>query len=235
MNGTGVRLVISAALLLLAGCAGEGASRSARPCTASSQAVDAYVERIAGLVSNKARDDVLEPRETISVSFALAADGSASDFRLARPSRPAAAEEILRAAAAASPYPRPPFDPAACLIGGRATISIFGIVRCNMTRATEYTDAVASRIQRAVHEAAIIAPQSEQIALRVKVDRNGAIESVKVHDAQSADAGERAAAVVRKLAPFEAPGDSIAQCVVDHPLFIWVQLPGETRPPIRIR
>lgn len=235
MSGTVGWVAISAAVLFVAGCADGGAASPARGCTASNEAVDHYVERIAGLVSNQARDDVLEPRETVHVSFALAADGSASDFRLARPSRPAAAEEVLRAAAAAAPYPRPPFDPAACLFGGRATISLFGIVRCDGTRASEYSDALASRIQRAVQEAAITAPQNEQIALRVKIGRNGAVDSVKVHDAQSAEAGERAAAVVRKLTPFEAPGESIAQCVADQPLFLWIELPGETRPAIRVR
>lgn len=224
-----------AALLFVAGCGGGGASRSNRDCTASKQAVDAYVERIAGLVSNRARHDVLEPREMVYVSFAVSADGSASDFRLARPSRPAAADEVLRAAAAAAPYPRPPFDPAACLVGGRATIWLVGHVRCDETRANEYTEAVASRIQRAVHEAGITAPETEKIALRVKIDRNGAADSIKVHDARSAEAGARVAEIARKLAPFEAPGDSIAQCVADRPFFVWVHLPGETRPPVRIR
>jgi CRISPR/Cas system-associated endoribonuclease Cas2 len=224
-----------AAAVLLAGCAGEGGSRSARVCTASNQAIDAYVARIAGLASNQARGDVLEPREMVQVSFAIATDGAASDFRLVRPSRPAAAEEVLRAAAAAAPYPRPPFDPAACLVGGRATIWLIGDVRCDGTRADEYTEAVALRIQRAVSEARITAPQSEKIALRVKLDRNGAADSIRVHDAQSAEIGDRVAEVARKLAPFEAPGDAIAQCVADRPFFVWIHLSGETRPPIRVR
>jgi hypothetical protein len=231
-----VGVALLSGVLLVAGCAAEGASRSIRECTASERAIDAYVERIAALASNKMRGDVLEPRETIFISFALASDGSASEFRLARPSRPAAAEEVLRAAAAASPYPRPPFDPKVCLIGGRATISIFGIVRCDDTRASEYTNAVAARIQRAISEAGITALQGEKkVALRVKIDRKGVADSIKVHDAQSAETGERVAAVARKLAPFEAPGDSIAQCVADQPFFVWIEVPsGETRPPIRI-
>jgi hypothetical protein len=231
-----LRVIWLAAILFVAGCAGERGSRSARECTASSAAVDDYLGRIAALVSNESRSDVLEPRETVAVSFALSADGSASDFRLARPSRPAAAEEILRAAAAAAPYPRPPFDPRACLVGGRATIGIFGILRCDETRASEYMDAVASRVQRAVGEAGITAPQQETVALRVKIDRKGAADSIKVHDAQTAELGERVAAVALELAPFEAPGDSIAQCVSDRPFFVWIRLrAGETRVPLRIR
>src|SRR5262245_60063176 len=113
------------------GCASESGPRSVRKCTASSEAVNFYVAQIAGLASNKARHDVLEPREMVYVSFAVSADGSASDFRLARPSRQAAAEEVLRAAAAAAPYPAPPFDPTACLEGGRATIWLVGFIRCD--------------------------------------------------------------------------------------------------------
>ncbi len=216
-------------------CAGDGRAPSRAACTASKQAVDAYVERIAGLVSNKSRHDVLEPREMVYVSFAVGADGAASEFRLARPSRPAAAEEVLRAAAAAAPYPPPPFDPQACLAGGRATIWLVGHVRCDEARASEYTAAVASRIQRAVTEAAITTPQSEKVTLRVKIDRQGAARAITVHDAQSAELSERIAAVARKLAPFEAPGDSIAQCVADQPFFVWIELPGLTRAPIRLR
>src|SRR5262245_27374069 len=216
------------------GCATNGVSRSPRECTASSQAVDAYVGRIAGLASNQARDDVLEPYESVSVSFALSADGSASEFRLARPSRPAAGEEVLRAATAAAPYPRPPFDPQACLVGGRATIGVIGPRRCDNTRASEYTDTVASRIQRAVGDAGIAAPETQDVALRVKVGRKGESASIQVHDARSAEMGERVAAVARKLA-FEAPGDSITQCVADHPFFVWIRLTGDTRPPVRIR
>ena len=102
------RVAHLALTLLVAGCADDLAlSHPVLECTASNEAVDAYVARIAGLVSNQSRSGILNAHESVDVSFALAGDGSASDFRLMRPSRPAAAEEVLRAAAAASPYPRP--------------------------------------------------------------------------------------------------------------------------------
>jgi hypothetical protein len=225
--------------LLFAGCADEFAglppSRSVRECTASREAVDAYVFRISGLVSNHMRTDVLVRRETVYVSFELAADGRASDFRVVSAKRPEAGQEVLRAAQAAMPYPRPPFDPQACLRGARATISIIGHTRCDEARANEYTQAVATRIQDAVNAAGVTAPEHEKVALRIKVDRQGAASSVTVHDAKSAEAAGRVAEIARKIAPYEAPGDSIAECVADLPFFVWIELLGSTRPPTLIR
>jgi hypothetical protein len=219
--------------LLGVGCADDLAlSHPVRECTATSRAIDAYVTEIAGLVSNRTRDDVLEGHETVSLSFALGADGSASEFQVPRASRPAAGQEVLRAAAAAAPYPRPPFDPKACLVGGRATISLIGHMRCDDTVADEYTDVVANQSQKAAIAAELYAPEQEQVALRIKVSREGA-PSITVHDAKSTEAGEQLAALARAV-PFETPGDSIAECVADHPFFVWIQLPGLTRPPIRI-
>jgi hypothetical protein len=220
---------------LVVACAGDGLalSHAPRECTASSEAVDAYVARINGLVSNRARSDILEPRESAWVSFALGRDGSASEFRVERTKRSAAGQEVLRAAAAAAPYPRPPFDPLACLVGGRATIGLIGLKRCDDTRVDEYTEMVSTRIQRAVAEAGIAAPEGDKIALRVKIDREGA-PVISVLDAQSGEVGERVAVVARELAPFEAPDDSVAQCVADSPIFVWIELPGLTRAPIRV-
>jgi hypothetical protein len=192
------------------------------------------VGRIAGLASNKSRHDVLEPREMVYVSFALAADGSASDFRLERPSRPAAGQEVLRAAAAAAPYPKPSFDPQACLADGRAIIWLVGFIRCDDTRSQEYTAAVAKRIQGAVDAAGLTALEPDKVALRVKIDGGGQAIAITVHDVHSAEAGERVAAVARSLSPFEVPDESVRQCVADHPFFVWIGLPGLTRPPIRI-
>jgi hypothetical protein len=219
--------------MLVAACAGS--SHSHRPCTASKEAVDDYLARAAALASNKALHDVLEPHEMVYVSFALAADGSASDFRLDRPSRPAAGEEILRAAAAAAPYSRPPFDPAACLWDGRVQISIVGHIRCDETRASAYTGAVAERIQDAINSAGLTgAPEPDKVALKVKIDQSGKAIAITVHDAHSTEVGERVAALARTLSPFGAPDDSIRQCVSDHPFFVWVGLPGITRGPIFI-
>jgi hypothetical protein len=227
--------LLAVGVLVLA-CAGDGAlfPKPALECSASSKAVDAYLGRIADLASNKARGDVLARHESGTISFALGADGSASDLRVVRASRPAVGQEVLRAAAAAAPYPRPPFDPIACLRGGRAEIGLFGIMRCDEARSNAYVDAVGTRILDAVKRAGITAAEREKIALRIKIDRQGD-PAIAVQDAPSAESGERVASIARKLAPFEPPDDSIAECISDQAFFVWVELPGTSRPPVRIR
>lgn len=110
---------------------------------------------------------------------------------------------------------------------------MIGHKRCDDTHVNEYTEAIGTRIQRAVAEAGINAPEGDKITLRVKIDREGA-PAISVLDAQSGEVGERVAAVARELAPFQAPDDSVAQCVADSPFFVWIELPGVTREPIRI-
>lgn len=231
-----MRLTCLVAALFFAGCAGDGLepSRAARPCTASNAAVDDYLSRIGGIASNHARGDVLARHETGRVSFALGADGSASDFRVVRASRPAVGEEVLRAAAAAAPYPQPPFDPIACLTGGRAEIGLFGIMRCDETRSDAYTDLVSSQILDAVQRAEIRVPERERIALRIKVDRHG-VPTIAVQDAPSVESGERVALVARKVGPFEPPDESIVECISDQPFWVWIELRGSTQGPVRIR
>jgi hypothetical protein len=230
-----MRVTWFALALLVAGCADDLAlSPSFHECTASDDAVDAYLGRIAGLASNRSRADVLEPHESATVSFVLGHDGSASEFRVERAKRSEAGQEVLRAVAAAAPYPRPPFDPKVCLEGGRATIGLIGHKRCDETRLDEYTEKIVTRIQRGVSEAGVSAPDGDKVTLRVQIDREGA-PAIKVLDAQSADVGERVVAAALELAPFEAPDDSVAQCVADSPFFVWIELPGVSRPPIRLR
>jgi len=219
--------------VLIVGCAGDAASRSHGRCTASREYVDDYSARIAALASNKSRSDVLGRHETGTVSFELAADGSVSDLRVERATRPAVGSEVLRAVAAAAPYPRPPFDPQACFFGGRAQIGLIGHMRCDETRMNAYTDAVILRIREAVARAGIAPIEREKIALRIKIDRQGT-PAITVQDAPSAESGERVASVARKLAPFQPPDDSIVECISDSPFFVWIELPGLTRPPIRI-
>jgi len=227
------RATLIALALLASACAGgSGSSRSHGPCTVRNEVIDDYQARAASRASNKARSDVLEPHETVYVSFALAADGSASDFRLDRPSRLEAGQEILRAATAATPYPKPPFDPEACLWNGRVAFSIVGHIRCDATRASAYTDAVGARLQSAINSAGLVGLEPDKVTLKVKIDARGNVLAISVHDAKSAELGERVAALARTLSPLEAPHDSIRQCVADHPFFIWVGLPGTTRGPI---
>jgi hypothetical protein len=195
--------------------------------------VDDYVARIAGLVSNQSRNDVLDAHETVDLSFALAANGAPSEFRVERAARPAAGAEVLRAATAAAPFPRPPFDPEACLWSGRVTIQMIGHLRCNDRLTDEFTEAVSARIQGAVERAGELTLEGDKIALRIRIDRSGA-PAITVHDAKSAAVGERVAAIARGLAPFDAPGDAIAQCVADHPFFVWIELPAVTRGPVRV-
>jgi hypothetical protein len=230
-----VRFVQLALGALALACSGDALiPQPVTECAASNEAVDAYLSRIAGIASNHASDGILARHESATISFALAADGSASDFRVEKARRPAAGAEVLRAAAAASPYPRPPFDPKACLVGGRAKIGLIGHARCDETRQDAYIEAVSTRILRAVTKAQVTATQREKISLRMKIDRQGA-PSIAVQDAQTPELGERVAALARSLAPYEAPDDAIAECVSDLAFFVWIELPGTTRPPIRIR
>jgi hypothetical protein len=231
------RVILLTLPLLGSACAGgSGATRAHhRPCTVRNEVIDDYQARAAARASNKSRDDVLEAHETVYVSFALGADGSASDFRLDRPSRAEAGQEILRAAAAAAPYPKPPFDPEACLWKGRLAFSIIGHIRCDSTRASAYTDAVGLRLRNAIHSAGLVGLEPEKVTLKVKIDARGNVQAITVHDAKTAELGERVATLARALSPLEAPGDSIRQCVADLPFFIWVDLPGTTRGPILIR
>jgi hypothetical protein len=223
------------AALLVAGCAGDGLApaRPARQCTASDEAISAYLSRIAGIASNHTRSDVAARHESGVVSFALAADGSVSELRVERASRPAMGEAVLRAVAAGSPYPRPPFDPLACLVGGRAQIGLISHGRCDEARSTAYIDAVSARILEAVRRAELTALEREKISLRIKVDRQGT-PTIAVQDAPSAESGERVASLARSLAPFEPPDESIADCVSDQPFWVWIELPGTSRPPVRI-
>lgn len=220
----------------LAACGGGPLfdARSARYCEASNAAIDDYVQRISALVSNKARpSDVLRRREQVLVSFALAADGSASDFRVERTPRPEAGAEISRAAVAAAPFPRPAFDPGVCFHGSRATIGIISYAGCDDARADEYTSRISHQIQSAVNAAGLMAPaERAQVALRIKLIREGAA-AITVHDAPSEESGTQVAAIAQKLAPFETPADSIRECVADQSFFVWITLPGLSRPPIR--
>lgn len=173
-------------------------------------------------------------REQGFVSFALAADGSASEFRVSRAPRPEVGEVVLQAAIAAAPYPRPPFDPVACLFDGRAEIGILSFGRCDAARGDAYTGAIAKKIQNAVNAAGLTAPaERAQVALRMKVSREGAA-TIAVHDAPSNASGAQVAAIAQKLSPFEAPADSIRECVADQSFFVWIMLPGLTRGPILI-
>ena len=122
----------------------------------------------------------------------------------------ASGQEVLRAVAAAAPYPRPPFDPKACLEGGRATIGLIGLKRCDETRLDEYTEKIVTRIQHAVAEAGVSAPEGDKVTLRVQIDREGA-PAIKVLDAQSADVGRARRSGRARARPFEAPDDSIAR------------------------
>ena len=106
-------------------------------------------------------------------------------------------------------------------------------MRCDETRMNAYTDAVILRIREAVARAGIAPLEREKIALRIKIDRQGT-PAITVQDAPSAESGERVASVARKLAPFQPPDDSIVECISDSPFFVWIELPGLTRPPIRI-
>src|SRR4029453_10939092 len=64
-EATLMRVTWFALALLVAGCADDLAlSPSFHECTASDDAVDAYLGRIAGLASNRSRADVLEPHES---------------------------------------------------------------------------------------------------------------------------------------------------------------------------
>src|SRR4030095_4694566 len=74
-EATLMRVTWFALALLVAGCADDLAlSPSFHECTASDDAVDAYLGRIAGLASNRSRADVLEPHESATVSFVLGHD-----------------------------------------------------------------------------------------------------------------------------------------------------------------
>jgi len=209
---------------------------SARDCDASRGAIEDYVQRISSLVSNKTRpSEALRRHEQVVLSFELAHDGSASDLHVDRAPRPEAGAEILRAATAAMPFPRPPFDPRVCLHGSRATIAIISYAGCDDTRAEEYTDTVAHRIQAAVNAAGLHAAGGrEQVALRIRISRHGAADSISVHGAPSKESGEQVAAVAQTLSPFDAPGDSIAECVADQSFTVWIELPGPDRPPVFI-
>jgi hypothetical protein len=231
-----MRVALGLLAAWLASCHGEPLLRvpAARDCALSDEAVNRYLHGVAGLVSNQSRSDALARHEQASVSFVLAADGTASDFRVERAGRPAAAQEVLRAAVAAAPYSPPPFDPKACLLGGRAVVSLVGYARCDDALASEYAAAVAGRIQDAVNAAEIAAPESERVALRIRIDPHGVATAITLLDAKSSEAGERVAAVARKLSPYETPADSIRECVADLPFFVWIGLPGSTRPPLRI-
>jgi len=213
-----------------AACAGDAPlAPTIAPCPVPSADVDAYTAQLADLVVAQLRLDALDRHEMVSVSFALAADGSASDIRVARGARPAVAHEAVRATAAAAPYPPPTFDPKACLTGGRATLWLVGSYRCDEDARTAYVDAVSERVRRAVAKAGVTAPEREKVALRVAIDRSGAITAIGVRDAASVQRGERVATVARRLSPFAAPSDAIVDCVVGQPFFVWVELRERAR------
>ena len=222
------RAALVALAAFIAACAGDEPLLApvVTPCPISSRDVDAYTASLADLVVRQLRLDALERHEMVSVSFALAADGSASDIRATRTSRPAAAREAIRAAAAAAPYPPPSFDPKACLTGGRATLWLVGHARCDDLAASAYVDAVSARVQRAVVSAGVTAPEHERIALRVAIDRQGAVTAISVIDAPSPQRAKRVAAIARRLSPFAAPGAGVSECLVEQPFFVWVELRG---------
>jgi hypothetical protein len=233
----GLLVVGALALAGLASCSGEPlfATRGRRDCAAPRLAIDHYLQDVAARVSNRMRGDVLARHEQVFVSFAFADDGAPTDFRVERADRPAAREAVLQAAAAAAPLPRAPFDPQACVHGGRATISLIGHSRCDETLGSEYNANVARRIQDAVNAEAITAVEPDRVTLRVRIDHEGVITEVTVRDARDAQVAERVAAVARRLGRFEAPRDVIVECVSDQPIFVWISLPGLSRPPIRVR
>jgi hypothetical protein len=226
-------LAITAALL--AACGGGSLETPARECRASNEAIDYYVMQIAGRVSNQTKASyALRRHERAMVSFALASDGSASDFRVDRSPRAEAAAEILRAAQNAAPFPRPPFEPSACLHGGRAALEVISFGGCDEDRTSEYLDLLVTRIQEAVNHAGIQTEgEPDQVGLRIQVSREGAA-TVAVVNAPTPEIGERVAAIARGLAPYATPHESIVECVVDDPSFVWVGLPGLTREPVPI-
>ena len=69
--------------------------------------------------------------------------------------------------------------------------------------------------------------------LRIQVSREGAA-TVAVVNAPTPEIGERVAAIARGLAPYATPHESIVECVVDDPSFVWVGLPGLTREAVPI-
>ena len=228
------RRVVLLALAALAACARDEPllAPAVAPCPVSPAEVDAYTARLAELVVHQLQENALERHEMVSISFALGADGSASEIRAARGARPAAAREAVRATAAAAPYPRPAFDPRTCLAGGRATLWLVGHAGCDDFTASAYVDTVSARVQRAVADAGVTAPDPEKIALRIAIDRQGAVTEISVLETPPTRRAKRVAAIARRLSPFAAPADAIRDCVVEQPFFLWVELrggPGSTR------
>jgi hypothetical protein len=210
------------------GCACSGSAFgwpfAIQACTASSDDVELYLHRVTALVSRQMRSDMLGRNEEVRVSFALDDDGSATDLLLVRARRPMTGAEAVRAVRAAAPFPAPPFDPDACLEGGRAEISLVSYGRCDRDLAERYVQAAARRVQDAIRAAALTAPRSERIALRLQIDAQGAARSVRVQSAESAEAGERAAELADSLS-YEVPGESIRECIADRPFSVWVEVP----------
>jgi outer membrane biosynthesis protein TonB len=231
MRGIRVWLALLACAPLVAACSGGPlVARRGTPgaCDAPDAAVENYLYGVVARAINAMDPGILHRHQQVTVSFVLAADGSATDIRVIHASTPAAASEGARAVRAASPYRPPPFSPSACLIGARAQVTLFSSGRCDSSRADPYIDAVSAAIAKALLAPGFAgAPGAGRVTLRIKAGaEGGALASVSVHDAESAEAGAKALAAARELSPLPPPGESIRECVADQPFFVWLEVPG---------
>ena len=159
-----------------------------------------------------------------TIAFEIAADGSVSHLALMSASTPVAAEAARDAVRTAAPYPPPLFDMKACLIGGRAEVSVYSSGKCDEPRADRYLDAVAAGIQTAVVKKGVAAKYDGDVILRLDIARDGFLNSVVVQRADSDEAGAAVAAAARGLSRFEPPDELIQDCVAGNHLLIWIPL-----------
>ena len=72
-------------------------------------------------------------------------------------------------------------------------------------------------------------PIDESAKLDVRLDANGKIESVEIRSATAPGFGSIAAAAVEMAAPYKAPPEDIARCIVGKSLEVTVQAQAEAR------
>jgi hypothetical protein len=218
--------LLAMAALVACACAGEGSAprRRSGPCTASEAVVDAYSDRVGGLITDALSDVALARFEQVTIALEVDAGGSPSHVSVISASTPLAAESARAAVRAAAPFPPPPFDFPACLYWGRIQLSLYSSGRCDEPAADQYLDRVVRAVQDAVEKREIAAKYDGDVVLRIDVARNGAVESVIVQSADSEPAGAAVANATRALARFEPPGELIQDCVADGPFLVWIPL-----------
>jgi len=93
---------------------------------------------------------------------------------------------------------------------------------------SEYTYAISLAASDKVIDL-VRPPIDETAQLSVRLDQDGQVESVEVRSATAPGFGPLAAAAVEMAAPYKAPPEDIARCIVDKSLAVTIQAQADAR------